>query len=184
MAQAREVVENMRICDSWESIGAQVNMVGSLATGLLMDHLDIDFHIYTDRLDAGESFAAAGRIAACRGVERMEFLDKADTEEACYEWHTCYRAADGRVWTIDMIHILRGSAYDGFAERMAQRIREVLDTDARDTILRLKHETPAGVKIAGVQYYAAVLSGGVRDYAQLERWVREHEGCDLTGWLP
>lgn len=43
---------------------------------------------------------------------------------------------------MDMIHIRRGSAYDGFAERMASRIGAVLTEETRDAILRLNTKPP------------------------------------------
>ena len=45
--KAWEIIEDTRIVRIWEGIGAKVNLVGSLRTGLLMKHRDIDFHIYT-----------------------------------------------------------------------------------------------------------------------------------------
>ena len=45
--KAWKIVENSGIIQAWESIGAEVNLVGSLRTGLLMKHRDIDFHIYS-----------------------------------------------------------------------------------------------------------------------------------------
>lgn len=41
--KARKIIEDTKIIPIWESIGARVNLVGSLSTGLLMKHLDIDF---------------------------------------------------------------------------------------------------------------------------------------------
>ena len=90
----------------------------------------------------------------------MEYTNLIDTEEECIEWHAAYRDRDGRMWKMDMIHIRRGSAYDGFAERMASRIGAVLTEETRDAILRLKYETPDTESIIGAEYYAAVLSGG------------------------
>ena len=42
--KAWEIIEDTRIVRIWEGIGAKVNLVGSLRTGLLMKHRDIDFH--------------------------------------------------------------------------------------------------------------------------------------------
>lgn len=41
------VIKKSGVRQAWESIGATVNQVGSMAMGLLMKHRDIDFHIYT-----------------------------------------------------------------------------------------------------------------------------------------
>lgn len=45
--RAREVIAELQIEQIWQRYGATVNLVGSLATGLLMKHRDIDFHVYT-----------------------------------------------------------------------------------------------------------------------------------------
>ena len=65
--RAWQVVDELNLVKIWEAAGARVNSVGSLATGLLAKHLDIDFHIYSEPpllpsgFDAGN---AAGRPAA------------------------------------------------------------------------------------------------------------------------
>ena len=48
---ALRVIEKSGVKQAWESMGATVNQVGSMAMGLLMKHRDIDFHIYTDNLN-------------------------------------------------------------------------------------------------------------------------------------
>lgn len=129
--RGREIIAETQLVESWEAIGAQANLIGSLSTGLMMKKLDIDMHVYTDTLSIKESFRAAARIASHPGIVRMEYTNLIDTEEECIEWHAAYRDRDGRMWKMDMIHIRRGSAYDGFAERMASRIGAVLTEDAR-----------------------------------------------------
>ena len=62
--KAMLVIEKSGVRQAWESIGATVNQVGSLAMGLLMKHRDIDFHIYTEKLDIAESFNAIQKICA------------------------------------------------------------------------------------------------------------------------
>ena len=178
--RGREIIAETQLVESWEAIGAQANLIGSLSTGLMMKKLDIDMHVYTDTLSIKESFRAAARIASHPGIVRMEYTNLIDTEEECIEWHAAYRDRDGRMWKMDMIHIRRGSAYDGFAERMASRIGAVLTEETRDAILRLKYETPDTESVIG----AAVLSGGVRDYAGLTAWREAHRGDSLIGWLP
>lgn len=77
-----------------------------------------------------------------------------------------------------------GSTFDGFFERFADRLCRRLDDGTRDTILRLKYETPENEGIHGVEYYRAVLEGGVRTLEGLRRWRAAHplEGVDL--WMP
>ena len=76
-ATARRVIETSGVMKAWKSIGAEVHLVGSLATGLLMKNRDIDFHIYS--LFAGwvafapdspstRSISAAARCASANAL--------------------------------------------------------------------------------------------------------------------
>lgn len=46
----------------------------------------------------------------------------------------------------------------------------MLTDERRQAILRLKFTTPDDVKIAGVEYYKAVIRDGIRNYADFEKW--------------
>lgn len=67
------------------------------------------------------------------------------------------RRQEGELWQLDMIHIEKGSRYDGYFEEVARRISAALTDETREAILRLKWETPDTEKIAGIEYYMAVL---------------------------
>ena len=148
--RAREVVRRSRVREVWEQIGAEVRPVGSLATGLMMKHLDIDFHIYTDTLSAADSSKAIAEICADPNASLMEFRDLSETDEACLEWHLRY-LLDGEAWQIDLIQILKGSRFDGFFEHVAERIRAVLTPETRRAILELKYLTPDSEHIPGIE---------------------------------
>lgn len=182
-ARAHEVIRQSGIRDAWESIGAKVNQVGSMATGLLMKHRDIDFHIYTDKLDVAESFKAISRICVNPNVIRLEYRNLAATDEACLEWHVWYNL-DGEEWQIDMIQILRGSQFDGYFEHVAERIKAALTPESRRTILELKYLTPSEEHIAGIEYYQAVIADGVRTYVQFTAWRKEHPMTGINQWCP
>ena len=187
MARAREVVRRSGVIEAWERIGATVRPVGSMATGLMMKHRDVDFHIYTDALDPAESFRAVSAICSDPHVSQLEYRNLADTDEACLEWHVLYDL-DGEPWQIDMIQIRKGSRFDGHFERVAERINAVLTPETRDAILRLKYLTPDSEHIPGIAYYHAVITDGVRTWPQFTAWLRERRasapspGIDL--WCP
>ena len=183
LARAREVVRRSGVIEAWERIGATVRPVGSMATGLMMKHRDVDFHIYTDALDPAESFRAVSAICADPRVSQLEYRNLADTDEACLEWHVMYDL-DGEVWQIDMIQIRKGSRFDGHFERVAERINAVLTPDTRDAILRLKYLTPDSDHIPGIAYYHAVLADGVRTWPQFTAWLREHPSTIIDLWCP
>lgn len=184
LRKAHEIIERTDIRGIWQSVGAEVHSVGSVAMGLLMKHRDIDFHIYSDRLTAEESFRAVSRLSANPAIGRIECRNLLATEEECIEWHAWYRDPDGELWQIDMIHIRKGSRYDGYFERMAERISAVMTEAQRQTILRLKYETPDDVKIMGIEYYQAVIRDGVGTYAEFEAWRRRNPADGIIEWIP
>ena len=182
--RAREVIRDSGLEAAWRSVGAEPNLVGSLRTGLLMTHHDIDFHIYSSPLRLEESFAAMTQLAADPAVGRIECRNLLATDEACVEWHATYRDRDGDEWQLDMIHIVRGSRYDGYFERVADRIAAALTPVTRRAILQLKYDTPDEVKIAGIEYYVAVLRDGVRTYDAFAEWRRTHPLTGIVEWMP
>lgn len=182
--KAWEIIEDTRIVRIWEGIGAKVNLVGSLRTGLLMKHRDIDFHIYTSPLDLSASFRAMAELAENTSVKKIEYTNLLHTEEACIEWHAWYQDMEGELWQMDMIHIQEGSRYDGYFERVAERISAVLTDEMRLAILNLKYETPDTEKIMGVEYYQAVIQDGVRSYPEFEEWRRLHPAVGVVEWMP
>ena len=182
--KAWEIIEDTRIVRIWEGIGAKVNLVGSLRTGLLMKHRDIDFHIYTSPLDLSASFRAMAELAENTSIKKIEYTNLLHTEEACIEWHAWYQDMEGELWQMDMIHIQEGSRYDGYFERVAERISAVLTDEMRLAILNLKYETPDTEKIMGVEYYQAVIQDGVRSYPEFEEWRRLHPAVGVVEWVP
>ena len=182
--KAWEIIEDTRIVRIWEGIGAKVNLVGSLRTRLLMKHRDIDFHNYTSPLDLSASFRAIAELAENTSVKKIEYTNLLHTAEACIEWHAWYKNMEGELWQMDMIHIQEGSRYDGYFERVAERISAVLTDEMRLAILKLKYETPDTEKIMGVEYYQAVIQDGVRSYPEFEEWRRLHPAVGVVEWVP
>lgn len=182
--KAWEIVEKTNIIPIWESIGARINMVGSLRTGLLMKHRDIDFHIYTSSLTLADSFRAMAELAENTSVKKIECVNLLHTVEECIEWHAWYQDTEEELWQIDMIHIRENSCYDGYFEKVAERISAVLTDETKQAILNLKYETPDTEKIMGVEYYQAVIRGGVRSYLEFEEWRRLHPATGVIEWIP
>ena len=177
------VIEKSGVRQAWEAVGATVNQVGSMAMGLLMKHRDIDFHIYTEKLDIAESFKVMQKICADPAVTRMEYRNLANTEEACLEFHVWFML-DNEEWQIDMIQILKGSHFDGYFERVAERIKAVLTPETRRTILELKYLTPDNEHIMGIEYYQAVIADGIRTYPEFMEWRKTHPANGIINWCP
>lgn len=182
--KAWKVINDTGVVEIWESAGAEVHLVGSLRTGLLMKHRDIDFHIYSSPVTLSGSFGAMAKLAENPSVKRIECVNLLHTVEACVEWHAWYEGTEGELWQLDMIHIRRGSRYDGYFEEVAKRISAALTDETRQAILRLKYETPDAEKIMGVEYYQAVLRDGVRSYAEFKEWRKLHPMAGVVEWMP
>lgn len=182
--RAHEIIQELNLIPLWASIDVEAHLVGSLRMGLLMKHLDIDLHLYSDPVSLADDFRIIARLAQNPHIKRIEYVNLLDTEEACLEWHLHYEDPLNQMWQIDMIHILKGSRYDGYFEQMADRIVAALTDETRHTILQLKYETPESEKIMGIEYYQAVLRDGVKNYAEFETWRRQHPVTGIVTWMP
>lgn len=182
--RAWEIIEETDIINIWESIGAHINLIGSVKTGLLMKNRDIDFHIYSYPLKISESFKAMTRLAENPSIKRLEYSNLTDTEEECIEWHVWYHDNNNIIWKMDMIHILQGSLFDGHMEKVSDRILERLTPDTKKIILKLKYDTPENEKIMGIEYYKAVLEDGIKTYEGLIEWRNNNPAEKLLHWIP
>ena len=180
--RAWEIVRKARLVPLWEAIGAKVNLVGSLKIGVLAKHLDIDFHIYTPELNLGISFDVMAQIAENLGAKSCQFINLSETEEACFEWHLTCNDSDNQLWQIDIIQIKQGSKYDGWFENIAEKIKAQMTEEQKETILKLKFETPDDIKISGIEYYKAVIQDGVKTFDELLLWKKNHQFSGIIEW--
>lgn len=146
---AWQILKETGIVQTWEKAGATVNLVDSLKSGLLMKNRDIDMHIYTDKLSVAESFSVIQELAERLSFKEIHYKNLIDTEEECIEWHILYEHNNRDTWKFDMIHIRKGSRYDGTVERVTDAITERLTPEIRKTILQLKQEIPNSITIPG-----------------------------------
>ncbi|WP_288206970.1 phosphoglycerate mutase family protein [uncultured Parabacteroides sp.] len=181
---AWDILENTHIVSVWESIGAKVNIVGSLKTGLLMKNKDIDMHIYTDELVIADSFAVMGKLAEKLALEEIQYKNLIDTEEECIEWHALYKDKKKNLWKFDMIHLRKGSKYDGVVEKVTDAIIRHLTSDIRRTILQIKYDMPDNVNIPGIEIYHAVFTGGVKNYRELIQYRVDNPLVNSLEWTP
>ncbi|MCD7973597.1 MAG: nucleotidyltransferase domain-containing protein [Candidatus Azobacteroides sp.] len=182
--KAWEIIETTRIISQWESIGATVHIVGSLKTGLMMKNRDIDMHIYTDKISIAESFKVMYRLTEALSLKEIQYKNLIETEEEYIEWHALYEDKENNIWKFDMIHIHKGSKYDGVVEKVTDAITQKLTPKIRETILRIKAEIPEEVSIAGIEIYHAVFTGGVRNYKELEYWRHTNPLINSLDWTP
>lgn len=184
LQRANEILEETGLFRIWESVGAKPHLVGSLRTGLLMKHLDIDLHIYSDPFSLSASFAAMAELAQNRGIKRIEYANLLETEEKCLEWHAWFQDDDDRLWQIDMIHIHADSPFAGYFEKVADRIREALTPETRHAILAIKNEMPLENKANSIAIYQSVIRDGVRNYREFLEWTRNNPADGIMEWMP
>lgn len=181
--KAHKILKESGIAEIWKEAGCRVNLIGSLRMGLLALHKDIDLHVYSKNISEESSFAITACVAKLRGVTEIKCINGLHTDEHCMAWHIFYRY-EGEIWQFDIIHIEESSRYDGFFEKMADRIIEVMTQAQKETILRLKFETPAGKDYHGVEYYEAVISDGIDNLNDFEEWVINHRKKSSYYWIP
>ncbi len=182
--KAREVLNESGIAEIWEAAGCRVNIVGSLRMGLLASHRDIDLHVYSQGITTTDSFAIVAKIANNPNVTEIKCINGLHTNEHCIAWHVFYKASDGAIWQFDIIHIEDGTEYDGYFEKMADRIMAVMTQEQKETILRLKFEASERKNYHGVEYYEAVIADGITTLPEFENWVSEHRKKAPYYWIP
>ena len=132
----------------------------------------------------GATVHLVGSLKSGLLLKEIQYKNLVHTEEECIEWHALYEDQELHTWKFDLIHIRKGSKYDGVVENVTAAIAKLLTPGLRETILRIKYEVPDGVMIPGIEIYHAVFTGGVRSYVELERWRQEHPLTNSLDWLP
>ena len=182
--EAWSVIEETDIIKHWSSIGATINLVGSLKTGLLINNRDIDFHIYTNPFKLADSFLAMSKLAENKRIKAINYSNLLEAEDKCIEWHAFYDDQNGNSWQIDMIHILNESPYAGYFENVAKRISMVLTEETREAILRIKSEIPDDRKVASIQIYQSVIESGIRNIEDFWQWKKQNPDDGIIKWVP
>lgn len=182
--KARTVLNESGIIEIWKEAGCRVSIVGSLRMGLLASHRDIDLHVYSSGITTGSSFTIMSEIARNPKVTEIRCINGLHTDERCVAWHVYYKADDGNVWQFDIIHIEEGTDYDGYFEKMADRIVAVMTPQQRETILKLKFATSPEKDYHGVEYYEAVIADGIASMPEFEAWVIAHRKKTPYYWIP
>jgi len=182
--RATEILDTSGVKSIWEQAGAEVRLVGSLRMGLLAKHRDIDLHVYSSGITEEYSFAIASQMAKNPNIVEIKCLNGLHTDEHCIAWHVQYKISDNEIWQIDIIHIEKGTRYDGYFEEMADRIIAKLTPELRETILSMKYNTPENEIIHGVEYYEAVIADGVRNLQELKEWIKTRRSKPFYYWMP
>lgn len=182
--KAWRIIEDINIINLWQSSGARINLVGSLKTGLMMKHRDIDFHVYSKNISVSKTSEILNKLSKHPRISNITIKDLIKTEENCIECHADYIDFENNIWRIDIIHIEEGSKYDGYFENVAERILKVLTPEIKETILKLKYETPENIIISGVEYYKAVIKDGIKTFPDFLKWREKRNNSGIIEWCP
>jgi len=178
------IIKDTGIIEIWSSIGATINLVGSLKMGLLINNRDIDFHIYTTPFKLSDSFSAISKLSENKRIKTINYGNLLEAEDKCVEWHASYEGKDGHSWQIDMIHILNDSPYAGYFEKVADRISAVLTPEISNNILKIKNSIPIEKKVMGIQIYKAVIEHGIQDIDSFWQWKEQNPDEGIIAWMP
>ena len=160
-------------------------MVGSVKTGLLMSHLDIDFHVYSDEFSVEKSFNAIAKISQNPKIKEVFYKNLLEEDDMCLEWHLLYEEVPERIWTIDIMHIKNESLYAGVIERVTEKISSVLTEKMKQTILKIKWESERHKeKIFGIDIYQAVIEENIDTFQDFQIWKQNKKDVGISLWEP
>jgi hypothetical protein len=182
--QAWNIIEKTNVIKIWESIGAEINLIGSLKTGLLINHLDIDFHIYTQPFNMADSFSAIAKFAENSGIRHISYTNLLDAEDQCLEWHATYIDEFDQEWTFDLIHIHEDSPYVGYFEKVSEGILARLTAESKETILTIKNESSKVGKYPAIKIYQAVLEENIKSSNTFLDWYNNQNNHEIVQWMP
>jgi hypothetical protein len=181
---ASSVLNDLNIAGHCRKIGGVFNVIGSLKNDLMLNHRDIDLHFYTDEPMIEKSFSFIKSLAENKAIKDIQYKNLLDTKEECIEWHLWYENCDKNTWKLDLIHIRKGSLYDGFFELVTDKIREKLTPETKEIILRIKYSLGEKSNVPGIQIYHAVLAHGIKNYAGFIQWQKENPLDNILEWIP
>ncbi len=185
LEMAFRIIAELRIKEIWEELGSTCHLVGSVKTGLLMDHLDIDFHTYSEDFSIATSFQAISMISENPKIKEIHYKNLLEAEDMCLEWHLTYEDDVHRIWTIDIIHIKKESPYAGMVERVTEKIDAVMTEELKDKILRVKWGIGQNnEKVPGIEIYQAVIDEGIGTYEDFKAWRKNKKEGGISLWEP
>lgn len=185
LQKAFEIIRELKIEKIYEELNSTCNLVGYVKTGLLMSHLDIDFHVYSDEFSVEKSFNAIAKISQNPKIKEVFYKNLLEEDDMCLEWHLLYEEVPERIWTIDIMHIKNESLYAGVIERVTEKISSVLTEKMKQTILKIKWESERHKeKIFGIDIYQAVIEENIDTFQDFQIWKQNKKDVGISLWEP
>lgn len=178
--QANKVIEELQIRYRWELVGKTI-LVGSASFGL-MTTPNLDFEIYVENPDIRLGFDTVREFAVTSGVKKIQFLNFMGTSDPGLYWRIDYQDQQGVAWDIDNWLVPFSHPQAGMADNFAKAMKLALTDETKRTILKIKSQIEG--KYRGIDIYKAVMSGGVRNKEQFERWIANNLPVEMETWQP
>lgn len=178
---ARQVLANLDLLSRWKRHGDPV-VCGSVAYGLVVEP-DIDMEIFAAEPSIDAAFEVLREVAKVPGVVRCAFTNDLDGPAAGIYCRIVYDHAGVR-WNLDNWLLPRDHP-GPFSARLVQPMLGALTAETRRAVLEIKETALARKEpVQGIWVYRAVLTEGIRGYADFHSWLRGVDTSVLTNWSP
>ncbi len=179
---AYDVIEKIELLANWRKIG-KPELVGSMCFGLMGSH-NIDLEVYTEAPDIREGFDVIKEIAACPGIEKIEYMNFMGTSDPGLYWRIDYRDGKGDLWDIDNWLVPYSHPNAGQAGSLAKTMEQALTDETRLAILEIKSQRTKDSGARGIDIYRAVIEHGIRGYEDFCKWLANNQCEGIDTWLP
>ncbi|MET9021776.1 hypothetical protein ABZV93_17485 [Actinopolymorpha sp. NPDC004070] len=182
LAQARQVLDELKLLDRWRTVGDPV-VVGSVALGVVV-RPDVDLEIYADSPSIRDGFGVAAALAELPKVRAMRYKDERDRAAEGLYWKLEYELAPQETWHVDMWLFRSGLAHRSSTD-LTEALTAALTDGRRDAVLAIKEEAVGrGTRAHGYWVYRAVIDEGVSSYDEYLDWLGDRDVWEHTNWRP
>ena len=180
----KKIIKGLKIFEILKENDCTGNLIGSMATDLLMDNLDIDFHIYPNIFCIENIYKIIGKISKNINIIETSCLHiDLNSEYKTLDWHLHYKDREDNIWKIDLIFIKPDSPYKGKAESIVKKINSINAKEQKNDILRLKHELKInGIEYKGIEIYKAVLENNIKTIDEFNIWKNSEYYKSIDLW--
>jgi hypothetical protein len=162
LEKANKIISRLEIVELCYKYDCEANLIGSVATGLLMSNLDIDFHIYPKSFSINKIYTLIGKMAEKEEIIRTSCYNFVNSNDKSLDWHVHYMDEYNEDCKIDMIFIKHDSVYIGKAEKIVEKIKQNMTEIQKKNILKLKWEgNKEQIEYKGMEIYKAVIEYGI-----------------------
>ena len=181
---AKKIIEDLDIYRIFRENKFKANLIGSVATSLLMNNLDIDFHVYPENFDIGGIYTLIGKIALNKNIIRTNCLhNDLNSEYKSLDWHIRYNDEENNSWRIDIIFFKENSPYIGKAEKIVEIINTIITGEEKNDILNIKYEAKnLDIEFKGIEVYKAVMEYKIKTIEDFMKWKNSEEYNRINLW--